>query len=268
MKLNKFIFNELNNAETQLFKENDKIAANNAKKYIFMLAKYNFFVQRMDDNDNYASIIDYMSQNWVLFSEPDYHEVIKRSIKNAKKKDYKTIENVSITRSELQYISNLNNIRLEKVAFVLLCLAKYGHYGSDSKDYWVNYNVSQVFSLARVHLSTREQYELLHQLKMVGAIEASHKPGNASLKVFYVSHDKDDEVILKLGEDDFKELAYTYLYYKNGFSGYVKCECCGRLVRQKSNRQKYCKECAKIMITESKRLSAKRYRESISKVGN
>ena len=72
----------------------------------------------------------------------------------------------------------------------------------------------------------------------------SHKVGSANKKILYVSNDNNDNVVLELVENDFKELAYTYLFYKNGFSGYVHCDRCGRLVKIKANNQKYCKNCA------------------------
>jgi hypothetical protein len=55
--------------------------------------------------------------------------------------------------------------------------------------------------------------------------------------------DDDSETVLELGEDDYKELAYTYLNYKNG--GYKHCKCCGKLFKMNKNApgRLYCKDC-------------------------
>ena len=55
--------------------------------------------------------------------------------------------------------------------------------------------------------------------------------------------DDSSEAVIELGEADYKELAYTYLNYKNG--GYKHCKGCGRLFKMHKNSpgRLYCKEC-------------------------
>jgi hypothetical protein len=55
--------------------------------------------------------------------------------------------------------------------------------------------------------------------------------------------DDNSEAAMTLGEDDYKELAYTYLNYKNG--GYKHCKGCGRLFKMHKSApgRLYCKEC-------------------------
>jgi hypothetical protein len=55
--------------------------------------------------------------------------------------------------------------------------------------------------------------------------------------------DEDSEVVMTLNEDDYKELAYTYLNYKNG--GYKHCKGCGKLFKMHKSEpgRLYCKEC-------------------------
>jgi hypothetical protein len=55
--------------------------------------------------------------------------------------------------------------------------------------------------------------------------------------------DDNSETVLELGEDDYKELAYTYLNYKGG--GYKHCKNCGKLFKMQKNApgRLYCKEC-------------------------
>jgi hypothetical protein len=55
--------------------------------------------------------------------------------------------------------------------------------------------------------------------------------------------DDSSETVLELGEDDYKELAYAYLNYKNG--GYKHCKGCGKLFKMHKNSpgRLYCKDC-------------------------
>ena len=109
-----------------------------------------------------------------------------------------------------------------------------------------------------MHVTKNENLKLFRELVLAGAIESNSSGVNLYEHILFISDNKDDEVVLELSENDYKELAYTYLYYKNGFSGYIHCEKCGRLVKQKSNRQKFCDECAAISKKES---DVKRYQK-------
>ena len=62
-------------------------------------------------------------------------------------------------------------------------------------------------------------------------------------KLNYVSYDEEDPIVLELTENNYKELAFTYLNWKNG--GYKECKNCGRLFKtKKEGNQLYCKKCA------------------------
>ena len=57
----------------------------------------------------------------------------------------------------------------------------------------------------------------------------------------------------------FKTL-YMVQYEKiMGISDVIECEKCGDLVRKKSNKMRYCKECAKEVYSEQSRQKALKY---------
>ena len=60
-------------------------------------------------------------------------------------------------------------------------------------------------------------------------------------RLLYVSED-DSDVGIILTENNYKELAFTYLNWKNG-GGYKECKKCGRLFKIKKGNQLYCKKC-------------------------
>ena len=248
--MSNFIFNELEYDELML--KSSKIADENIKSYIYKLAKYNYYINKLDDNANYNAIVEHMKKNWSMFSGPDWHEAIENSIKICKKRDYRIIESIKITKNELDYIKSFDNIQLEKLLFIMLCIAKYDHYYSDSNDYWLNRSTSFIFKHARVHVRVKERLEILRQLYLKGAFTLSYKTGSSNKKLLYASNDLEDEVVMELSEMDFKELAYTYCYYKNGFTGYSHCAKCGCLIKKNSNRQKYCDDCSGKIHREQK----------------
>ena len=256
--MSEFIFDELRNDVEAI--NSHKITRENVKSCIFKLAKYNYFIKNMDDNANYDAIVAYLKQYWSMFSGPDYHEIIENAIKNSKKRDYRLIDSIKITQKELDYIKSFNDIQLEKLLFTMLCIAKYDHFYSDSEDFWLNRSNSFIFGQARVHVKVKDRLDLLRKLYLSGAFDMSHKVGTANKKLLYVDNVEGSDVALELVENDYKELAYTYLFYKNGFSGYLHCDRCGRLVKQKSNAQKYCKECYERTHKEQKTESQRRRR--------
>jgi hypothetical protein len=101
--------------------------------------------------------------------------------------------------------------------------------------------MTDLFKLSRVSIPCKERAEYLHFAYQAGIL-TEHSFVGTNLKIVNFV-DNDSEVVLELGEDDYKELAYTYLNYKTG--GYRKCRGCGRLfkVNKKSHNKLYCKEC-------------------------
>ena len=237
-----FVFDGLSYAKSII--DDHNIDGKNANEHMVLLAKYNYYVTNLGDAENYHSVVDYMNKYWCLFVEADYQMKIEEYVKNAGKYPFKDIESIKITRKELDFIENLNNIRLEKIAFVLLCIAKYECYYHDEPKYWISWSLNNISKLARVHVTKDENRKLFRELVLNGLIESNSSGANLYEHVLFVSNNDGDEVVLELSEVDYKELAYTYLFYKNGFSGYKHCGKCGILVKINSNSQKYCKDCA------------------------
>ena len=76
--------------------------------------------------------------------------------------------------------------------------------------------------------------------------EESRKKRNPQIrhKLNYVSYDEDDPIVMELTENNYTDLAYTYLNWKNG--GYKECIRCGMLFKtKKSGDNIYCPKCQK-----------------------
>lgn len=216
------------------------------------LARYNHHVLKMKKEDNYDAIRNYMTKHCNDFYEEKYFQTIYRNISSAKKYKFRSVAPVKITRTEIDKIVGLNDIRKEKIAFVLLAVAKYYNNVSSDNNNRMYISMSDLFKLARVAIPCKERAGYLHFAYKEGIL-FEHTFVGTNLKIVDFVDD-DSEVVIELGESDYKELAYVYLNYKNG--GYKHCKGCGKLFKmhKTSPGRLYCKECGQ--KEETNRLKA------------
>lgn len=234
-----FRFNDKSDIEEMI--KNKYANKQNPEETIRDLARYNYHVLGMKKEDNYDAIVAYMTQNCEDFYEEMYFKTIYRNIASAKKYKFRDVAPVIITQSEIDKITGLSNIRKEKIAFVLLAIAKYYNNVSADNNNRMYISMSDLYKLARVAIPCKERAEYLHFAYENGILE-EHTFVGTNLKIVPFVDNNSDSVI-ELREDDYKELAYTYLNYKNG--GYKHCKGCGRLFKMHKSEpgRLYCKEC-------------------------
>ena len=234
-----FKFNDKTDIESKM--HGGYVNQENIEETIRDLARYNHHVLNMKKEDSYDAIRNYMTQNCSDFYEEKYFKTIYRNISSAKKYKFRDVAPVKITRNEIDKIAGLNDIRKEKIAFVLLAVAKYYNNVSADNNNRMYISVSDLFKLARVAIPCKERASYLHFAYQDGVL-IEHTFVGTNLKIVGFVDD-DSEAVMELCEEDYKELAYTYLNYKSG--GYRHCRGCGRLfkVRKKSHTQLYCKDC-------------------------
>ena len=176
----------------------------------------------------------------------EIYEFVHKAINSAKKVGLKQVEHIYITRSELNFISSLDDIKLEKIAFVLLALAKYHNEVSGEDSDMVYIKLSEVKNMARINMNRIDFEYFYANLYDKGVLQHNTSPTSTIQIVDFVSHNPDDAVVFELQEVDYLELAYVYLSWKNDNKGYTRCTKCNRLMRQsKTKPRKYCEECAK-----------------------
>ncbi len=234
-----FKFNDRTDIENKI--SNNYANSENPEETIRELARYNYHVLGMKKEDNYDAILAYMSKNCTDFYEEKYFKIIYRNVTSAKKYKFRDVSPVKITKAEIEKITGLNDIRKEKIAFVLLAVAKYYNNVSDDNNNRMYMSISDLFKLARVAIPCQERAGYLHFAYEEGIL-IEHTFVGTNLKIVGFV-DNDSEVVMQLGEDDYKELAYAYLNYKNG--GYKHCKNCGRLFKMNKREpgRLYCKEC-------------------------
>ena len=235
-----FRFNDRADIEEMM---NNKYANKaNPEETIRELSRYNYHVLGMKKEDNYDAIMSYMSQNCDGFYEEMYFKTIYRNIASAKKYKFRDVSPVVITKNEIDKIMCLNDIRKEKIAFVLLAVAKYYNNVSSDNNNRLYMSISDLFKLSRVAIPCKDRAGYLSFAYENGILE-EHTFVGTNLKIVSCVDD-DSKSVLELQENDYKELAYVYLNYKNG--GYKACKSCGKLFKMNKREpgRLYCKECS------------------------
>ena len=155
-----FKFDDKKDIENKIY--SNYVNQDNPEETIRDLARYNHHILGMNKEDNYDSILTYMTNNCSDFYEEQYFKIIYRNIASAKKYKFRSVDPVVITKSEIDKIVGLNDIRKEKIAFVLLATAKYYNNVSSDNNNRMYISISDLFKLARVAIPCKERAGYLH----------------------------------------------------------------------------------------------------------
>lgn len=192
-----------------------------------------------------------------------WSDTLDSAAKYAAKYSLIMVDSICITSSEMQRIDAIDGKQLQRLAFTLLCLAKFFYAVSPKTDYWVSTPDNEIMNMANINTSIKRQSAMFNQLHELGLIRFSKKIDNLSVQVLFV---EDGEAVMTV--DDFRNLGYQYLMYHG--DGYYRCQNCG-LTCKKNNarngtgaRQKYCHECAVKIRMKQNVESVMRLRHRIS----
>jgi hypothetical protein len=206
------------------------------------ITRYLVFLEQQDDECVYANTIKWLKSHQNNFDESYYSNIISDAIKKAHKYPFYVIDNIQVTKSELDAISSLDDLRAEKVCFVLLCMAKQQRMSNGFTNGLVRYSITEVCKLARVSVPSEDREYIFHKILKNGLISSPKKNDTKCLIVNFIDF---SDVVLELSELDCQELAYVYLNWKNKGEGYGRCEFCGRLMKQpKKNPNRFCEDCS------------------------
>lgn len=220
---------------------------------IGILARYFCQVKGYKKQRIITELNTFMEENYNGYRSDGWYPILEKYANNAEK--YKLIEcdGVWITENELSLIESLHNKVLERLCFTLLCLAKFGNFKNPDNNNWVSETGSEIYRLANISASAFDKEVKINRLRELGLVAYAKRVDNLKLQVLYVDDNSNNKLFIK----DFRALGTEYLLYKG--ESCLHCADCGLLVKRRSNRQKYCKEC-------SDKIQLKRQRESMSKL--
>ena len=174
-------------------------------------------------------------------SIPKWANAIDFALSRAIKYPAVEIESIKISKPEMEKINSLDGVQTRRLAFTLLCLAKYWKMVIPHGDYWVNNKDNEIMAMANINTSIKRQSNMYWTLREAGMIQFSKKVDNTSVRVCFI---KDGETAMEV--TDIRNLGYQYLKYMG--EPYFECQCCGIVTRYsnpaKGLKQKYCKACA------------------------
>lgn len=233
------ILNEERFARDVLTGQRDDVKS--IKQKIDLIARYNHYVLHKSSGDSYSSIVKWLEKHHDIFSEQGYSNIISDCINKASKRPFYHVDSVKITKKEMDVIASQNNLRYEKILFVLLCMAKIQKisYGFDNG--LISYNITELFKTSRVSVPVDEREKILHEFLKLELIGLPFKNDTKCLFVKFIDESEDD-IVLELNEQDCSELAYAYLKY-TGKSKVFRCFKCGKLIKQSKKFGDMCKGC-------------------------
>ena len=170
-----------------------------------------------------------------------WSETIEKAVKVGMKYPPVMIEKITVTRPEIETIMKLNGIQLQRLAFTLLCIAKYMVTVAPKTDGWVNTPENEVMKMANIKTSYKRQNLMYGQLLDEGLLKPSKKISNLNVQVMFM---QDGEPALEVR--DFRDLGNQFMMYLG--KPYFVCQNCGLTVRVPdgavAKKMKYCSDCA------------------------
>jgi hypothetical protein len=192
------------------------------------------------------------------------------------------VKPITITYSELETIKDIDNLKTQKIAFVLLVLSKinrlsYLLYMEDkirlikryneklikpkdlpeiSRNYYSNNKINELFELAKLYMKKGEKKKVIQELINKQLIEMTT---SCKFKVNFINNESPIELELKCFDDFILE--YERIIGEN--IGY--CENCPKPIRITIHNRKYCHKCSIIHKKELDRIRMENLRKSKAK---
>lgn len=233
------VLNEVKQAEHIIEKGE---VGNKPTSTLFLLGKYYRIKENLDKEQTFNKLNEFMEHNFKNYNSALWEDIIEDICKKANKYSLREINSIGITQKELDIISDIDNLKYQKLLFTMLCYAKLYNLISENNNGWINADIKEIFKVARVSVKYRnDKFLYLNDIEKTGLISFSNKNDNLNIRVNFV--DMDGKSILDV--DDFRELGYEYLSYI-GNGKFIRCKKCGILIKKNSKHDastKYCKAC-------------------------
>lgn len=213
-------------------------------KVVMLIGKY-YYSLGLDRQEVYKSINSYLKERMDKYTPKKWSEMINNILDTIEKNGWYNlidIDSISITKAEWDTIVGIGNVKLEKIAFVLLCYIKVYRTRGSNND---KMNEIGNLLLESVGSGTSNDKLLLADLKDLSLIEVG-RLNHMYVKPLYINEESDKYFEI----NNFNKVTTYYDEYKNG-TKYGECEICGKrfkIINRKDNSSKYCNKCKKEVI--------------------
>ena len=232
------ILNEKDYAEKRI--ENKDIGDN---PYITLgiLSRYYYHVKGLKPKNIKPLLFGFLElayPKWAA-SKSSWTKTVENLTKYAYKYPLFESEGIWITEAEFEKVRGIGDKEKEKLAFTLLCLAKFHNQKKPENNNWVNTSVRDIFKMANISCGKKEKARAIGDLIRSGLIRYAKEISNLNIQVLFV--DDQSEKVFQI--KDLRDLGSEYLSQIEG--GFIRCEKCGKLLlNNKYKNKKYCPECA------------------------
>lgn len=223
------------------------------------VAKY-YYANQYSKKEVRKLLDSFLTQCDPAVSLVHWSDTLDRVAKSVDKFPIICLDGIRITQKELERIESLGGKQVRRLAFTLLCVAKYWDAVSASNNHWVNSPDKEIMQMANINTSVKRQSMMFGELRDAGFIRFSKKIDNLNVQVLFM---EDGETAIHI--QDFRNIGYQYL--KHYGEPYFDCVNCGITVKiqepAKGRRQKYCPSCAVELHTKQKVESVMRRRNAL-----
>ena len=224
------------------------------------VSKY-YYENRYNKRDIRKLLDTFLTQCDPNVSLVHWSDALDKIVKGVGKYPLIRMDGVDITKGELARIEELDGKQIRRLAFTLLCAAKYWDVVSPTNNHWVNCADKEIMQMANINTSIKRQSAMFNELMASGFIKFSKKIDNLNVQVLYVTG---GETAIHI--QDFRNLGYQYLRYYGG--AYFECANCGITTKiQEPHRgrpQKYCPSCAVEVKTRQSVNAVMRHRSTLT----
>ena len=229
------VLNEKEWAENAI---NNRQLGRNPMETLGRVAKY----YRQSEDYKKSDVRDKL-ENFLIQCDPGvilvrWADTLDRIAKSSDRYPLIELDGVAITDSEIEVIKSMKEKQVQRLAFTLLCVAKYWNAVQSFNNGWVNTSDKEIMTMANLKPSIQRQSLMFHNMKNAGLISFGKRVDNLNIQVNFI----DDNSPTALFITDFRNLGNQWLMYIG--DPFIQCSHCGITVRKKANAQKYCPDCA------------------------
>ena len=232
------VLNEIKEAERII---NEKDIGEKPYDTVSLLIRYYYHNGQLREQALKAKINDFMYENYQDYNSVKWEETIQRIIEKAEGLPLVNISSIPVTEKELDIIDHAGTMRLRRLAFTLLCLAKYCNIRNSNNNNWVYLPHKDIFLMADIRTTTEQQALMLNDLKEAGLISFSCKVDNINIRVDFIDNKTNPVINVK----DFREIGKEYMIYKKP-KLFSHCKRCGRLFKKRGSHHYFCPECSAV----------------------
>ena len=185
-----------------------------------------------------GKIIEYCKMFYSEFSPVKSENLINSvitTLESGELPNYFNSAEIILYSSEIERIKRIPDKDSQKIAFIILCLAKW----NNSTCIYLNtkslIKISDIFNLSQLKCTKKIQYNILKSLSDNQFIDIKMKP-LLMCEIPILKNESSGDSIKVVMNDNIIQVWYDLIY--------PHCCMCGKGFEKKSNSQKYCKKCA------------------------